>query len=414
MLQPLASVPPPNHKAERKLARKLLRKKEKRKERDRLILLAQKDRRKKRVEESSIAQQRLLSMMDTDYSQWIAEGYDNSKATNLSMTPPRLQVASTGVFETARTTAPETMLFHLLSRQSESIHPTFLGYNAARTPCKVSTTSPMWSNYTYTSELIVTPAVRHPAAGAPFRWLSDRDETVQDADRVLLDHKVNNDSDADPEEADVEGTKLRSSDSETDIETDESEKEDTGNENETTEEREEREAQREERLRQKREKKEQRHLEKQNRQIQKQLVESLLLSSMNSKHTHPVCWNRTRAPNQNQHPSFGHRFQTSLQRTQCNASAIHPSVWHYTMTRKPLPVAIHQITLVDATKQQQVRAPVVVHLPVGPVQCPVCKGQPGRLGRSGCPACWRNPQTLPWTFPARTMPGIFCGCCCVA
>ena len=61
------------------MARKLLRKKEKRKERDRLILLAQKDRRKKRVEESSIAQQRLLSMMDTDYSQWIAEGYDNSK-----------------------------------------------------------------------------------------------------------------------------------------------------------------------------------------------------------------------------------------------------------------------------------------------------------------------------------------------
>ena len=123
---------------------------------------------------------------------------------------------------------------------------------------------------------------------------------------------------------------------------------------------------------------------------------------------HPTCWHRIRSTFP-AHPAFGHRFhQTILLREQCVSSRSTPVVHGRMLTRQPLPKPFDPSSL----RQEQLHpergggATVLVDLPVGPIECPVCKGQPGRLGRSGCPACWRNPITLPWTFPPRTMPGV--------
>jgi hypothetical protein len=91
-------------KIERKTHRKAVRK-----EKDRLILIAQKQRRKKKIEQSSIAEQR-LSLMEQDYYHWVAEHGDANR------TPPRLTVPATGAVETARTSAPVSTFPYLNHR----------------------------------------------------------------------------------------------------------------------------------------------------------------------------------------------------------------------------------------------------------------------------------------------------------
>ena len=371
-LTPIQQPLPRTTKQSRKAARKILRsakRKEKRKERDRLILQQQKARRRQRKDEQSIANQRLTSMMGkpeegNDYLQWVKEGNTGS------MTAPRLNVASTGAFETARQTAPETMLFHLLSRQAEHLHPCFFGYDATKQQCQAAQESPIWYNYQATLETDVAPSVRHPAAGMPRRWTSD-DAALNAIATDMNDDACSDDSDS---EMELLGAASRPSTSSSSSrpgprketsDTDEDEGSEGSNEG--------------------------RHKTK----------EDLNIPTL----TTPICWHRTRAPIQHQHPAFGHRFRASLERKQCDAAVLHPATYNYTLTRKALPKPVHAIPIYKKNKDNTARPNITVTLPEGPVQCPVCKGQPGRLGRSGCPACWRSTAILPWTFPPRTMPG---------
>ena len=375
---PLTPIEQPTSKQSRKAARKVLRtakRKEKRKERDRLILQQQKARRRLRKDAQSIANQRLTSMMGkpeegNDYLQWVKEGNTGS------MTAPRLNVASTGAFETARQTAPETMLFHLLSRQAEHLHPCFFGYDATKQQCQVAQESPIWYNYQATLETDVAPNVRHPAAGMPRRWTSD--DAALNAMATDMNDAGSDDSDS---ETELLGAASRPSTSSS------SSRPGLRNEGSDTDEDEGR------------------------NESRTETKEDLNIPTL----TTPICWHRTRAPIQHQHPAFGHRFRTSLARKQCNAAVLHPATYNYTFTRKALPKPVHAVPIYRKNKDNTTRPNITVTLPEGPVQCPVCKGQPGRLGRSGCPACWRSTAILPWTFPPRTMPGTCVVCVvCVA
>jgi hypothetical protein len=231
------------------------------------------------------------------------------------------------------------MLFELLSRQSQTTHPAFLGYERSRQYCDPAVCHPIWYGYHHTPTTDMNPAVRHPTAGLPRDWVSKEDIDI-DAEQGGDDE-----SESDDEE--------------------EEEKEETN---------------------------------------QKRRTEELTSQHQNSSKTHPVCWNLSRAKFR-AHPVFAHRPLQTLTRMSCQTSNITPAVYNYTLIRKVLPEPLldRPFKVPESATQRQ---PVLVKLPKGPIECPVCKGQPGRLGRSGCPACWRNPQTLPWTFPARTMPGV--------
>jgi hypothetical protein len=391
-------------KEERREVRKLrkaARKKEKRKERDRFILIEQKNRRKKRNDEKNVASQRLTSMMD--------HYLDYSSSQNKKLSAPRVQVPATGNFETARSTDAETMLFHLLSRQAATTHPAYFGSSSKRNMIDANLISPIWYNYDHTKEANLKPSLRHPAAGWPRHWISDESEIVLDSVKDTMNESGSDDDDEDflEKEKNTE-SEIETEESSEEEDDDEEEKRKRKNETEIEkEEREERKAEiKAEKRRKRRLEKERKIEERKFKKTKFELNQSLLLTSLRADKTHPVCWNRKRATINNQHPAFGHRFLKSLNRTKCQSTIIHPSTTNRTLMRKELPKPIYEIPKYNQNKDHTIPADIHVELPKGPIECPVCKGQPGRLGRSGCAACWRNPSILPWTFPARTMPGV--------
>ena len=348
------------------------RRKERQVSKDKLILKQQKQRRKKRIEDASIAAQRLESM-GNDYNEWVVERQRSNAATIPHChEPPRLTVPATGQIETARSTAPETMLFELLSRKSQTIHPTFFGCESKRMQCDPYTESPIWYGYKHTAVTDISPYKRHPAAGLPRDWITninnmneyhdqDMDGDVEDIDDedLFISSKSKNDNENDND-----------NDSDKDSDKDSENDKDSDNTNDNNND---------------------------NNNVQHQRNDPST--------THPIYWNLIKSSFR-AHPAFTHHSPTTLERKQCNATEVNPAVYNRTLILKPLPTPLLDQPFRKPTDTSSGSRQIHIDLPKKPVECPVCKGQPGRLGRSGCPACWRNPKTLPWTFPARTMPGV--------
>jgi hypothetical protein len=279
-LAPLSGPSSSQQRLDKRVARrhaKILGKKKLQKERDRLILIAQKERRRERNDEKSIAAQRLKAM-GPDYQHWVQQGEAAS-----SLTPPRLVVPATGASVAARQDDPETMLFHLLSRRAETIHPGFFGSDHVRETCDVHTMSPIWYGWRQSPSTNTSPSVRHPACGRPRDWMAGHGVFLENEEDDIHEFLQEN-SDADESEAEDDSDK-----------------------------------------KQKNSNKDMNKEKKRRRPI-----------SANPQINHPTCWHRVRSPFA-AHPAFGHRFPTSLVREHCVATRSTPVVHGRSLRRKPLP-----------------------------------------------------------------------------